>query len=578
MTVKVTLTADDRISSVIDSIANKIRSLGSLPGLNLGLNGVSSGMSTINRQIGSASNLWSGFVGGIVSGGAIAGIQAITMAFGKLQAAMYSATRAETLTMAQAGNIAARLNISFDRARKMTEDIRSEISKIAADFPGENSDFTAIYQQVTSSVVAAAEGSEKRVREAIKELTKRFGILAAIRGANASMAGSALNRAIAGTLTIGGMTQLEIFEKNPEVLQSIRDQMEALGKDVKEWRSLNTRLRLEILKKAGRFGVSDETILAFEDTTEAIFQGMKTRLFDENTGVFGLLRRIPELGNRNVVEATATFLKSFEQLTTRISKLAKAAGFDFDPMAGLIKLIDWFTNLNYRITGILNSGGDMSPFRDLASSFSQGFMNLLNGTIDFLENGLGKVNFKEVGKNIMFTITRFLWDLILKTDYNSLAGIVLELLFAPFELLIGAIEGAFLGFISSITSWFSNIYSSIPGLFRPGLQNLNPINNAKNLLDAVNTLNPFRSDQTQSPVNNPTNAETTTITQPSPPPAQIRTPQPNQTNNTNTSSSNTYAPVVNVQASAGEDNESLAQRVMAVLDQQWNEYQGTLLA
>ncbi|MHC5778006.1 hypothetical protein [Nostoc sp.] len=47
------------------------------------------------------------------------------------------------------------------------------------------------------------KGTSENAKDDVMELTKRFGVLASIRGVDANMGGSALNRVASGTMGIG---------------------------------------------------------------------------------------------------------------------------------------------------------------------------------------------------------------------------------------------------------------------------------------------------------------------------------------------------------------------------------------
>ena len=259
----------------------------------------------------------------------------------KLGEKLKEAGRIEVLTIAASGDLSTNLGVSQSQARKLIEQSQIDIAKAAAALPGTTADYSTILHAIAGAVADGDKGNASQYQKDVLEVTKRAGMLAALRGVDPLNSGVGLSRAIAGTTGAGELFRLELFEKNPQFVKSVRQQLQAAGVSTAQWQQLDTASRLSIIKNALKVAAPDAVAKDFEGTFESLMQTIQTQLFDPMLGVFGLLRHVAQSGGRTTLDAIKAALSAFMGLGNEIaSKLP-----NFDPMAYVIRLFDFLADV-----------------------------------------------------------------------------------------------------------------------------------------------------------------------------------------------------------------------------------------
>ncbi|MBW4558415.1 MAG: hypothetical protein KME59_21320 [Trichormus sp. ATA11-4-KO1] len=529
--------------------------------------------------------------GNLGAAGVMAAVSLVTSGIQKMTGTVQSAAKSQTLGLAQAGDLSSQLGINFGRAKELVQDTRIEISKMAAALPGENAEYNAINSQISATVAGYSKGNIDKFREDSLELTKRFGVLASIRGVDANMGGSALNRVLAGSMSIGeAFGTNDIFQKNPLLRKFIDEQLKIIGKSDADWKSLTTETRAKILKVAARQAVADETIAEFDGTVESMIALANTNLFDTDIGLFGFLRKLGSAGGRSGLDAVQGFMTNLGTLFNSLGILKGNEIFGFDPMSGIIATLDWFTDLTNTVTGTLE-GGKASDITKYISNLFVNLFNGLNNTLKGTGNAIKAVNWGELGKQLGFLTGQLFTMLFTRVDWGTVTVGILKALYGLGDFIGGFILGAIQGNLDElgsaikrlfdyITNWVGNIIPNVGVTVKTGVNRvttdplgalggvvgrLNPLGD-NGLLGALksgggiigNVLNP--SDTKSTPVEP---VVTPGLPLPSVPIAK--------------ETKQSFAPTINVPVQNGNPQEN-AQAMLQALNQAYVQYQQNSLA
>ena len=496
--IEVTLSACDLLSPQLGQIRSNIESLGARANIRIGLNDIrnlgQTDLTRLRSQIDSfrdvGANLGQlggsqGFLGAALFGqlGASAITQGVQMIGGGIQAAIgniQTAARTQINDLALAGDLASQLGVNFNKAKGLVAETADEISKMAEQLPGENKDYNAIFNQISATVAGNSKGDISKFKEESMELTKRFGILASIRGLDANQSGSAINRALAGTMGLREVFQIDIFQKFPLLQKNITDQLKAMGKGTDSWMKLTNETREKILLNGAKGAVTDDTVNSFSGTVDSMMAEAKAYLFDERRGMFGFLKKLPGMQDRSAMDAVQGSMMSFKGLLESLGSLGNRFGLNFDPMEGVIRTFDWFSDLAGTVNGVLN--GEKSAtisdfFINTNRSLIDGFNRIVNKFSDINKT----VNWGDFGKQIGRTLTVSITEWITRLDWGAIAVDILSLAKSSLEFQAGLVYGSIQGLFESITNTIRNI--PINTLKAVGINTDNP--GVKSSLDMV---------------------------------------------------------------------------------------------
>jgi len=304
---------------------------------------------------------------GAGAGAIMASLTLVTGGVALLTRELNRAANVEVQVIGKSHDIAKNFQISPDRGREIYNEVEGDLAKAAGPLPGSTQDYTGVFNQISTGLSRAIPDEEEFKRLGV-DMSKRIGVLAVKSGADASMGGSAMNRAILGTSGLGELRQIDIFQKS-DVGVAITDELAKLGKTDKDWKSLTAALRVKVLENALIYATPDAMIDDMSSSAAAITESWISNLFDPLVGIFGT-RRFVESRGKSALDAYTEYLKSIEYFFTA---MGRANGLEnFDPMAPIIDLIDWLRDYTDRFSRALDTGLGFFKSIDLGYRLGEG--------------------------------------------------------------------------------------------------------------------------------------------------------------------------------------------------------------
>ena len=189
------------------------------------------------------------------------------------------------------------------------------------------------------------------------------------------------------------LSRLDFFEKNKAVLATLKTNLEAQGKELKE---LSSKEILDLAQTA--LSVADDVIQASSNSVGGMIDGFKSSLLDPTSGLFGFMR---EIDGRSVMDAAAGTIKKLIGPTGifyKIGKIAEGLGLSADPAAmiinGLDAVTEWLSGIDTFLSafrskidrGVIDIG-DFDPGAAMSgiTSFIGGLFNRLSSAINNMD-------------------------------------------------------------------------------------------------------------------------------------------------------------------------------------------------
>ncbi len=475
----ITIGAKDLLSPQLGQIRSNIEALGAKANIRVGLQDIrglnQADLTKLRAQMDSFRDMGSslvsqgdspggsqGILGAALFGnlGAMAiaqGIQMITNGIQSGIGAVQQAAKTQTLGLAQAGDLSSQLGISFTKAKDLVAEMRSEISKMAAELPGENRDYNAISTQISATVAGYSKGNIERFKEDSLELTKRFGILASIRGVDPNMGGSALNRMLSGTMGIGeGFGVNDIFQKNPLLRTFIQEQLKIIGKSEADWKQLTNETRAKILITASKKAVADETVAQFDGTVDSMIQVINSKIFDQDIGLFGFLKKIPNMDNRTGLDAVQGLMLTLGDLGNSLAPFVQKMGLtEHSFMEGVITVVDFFSDVTSAVIGKVN--GEKTTVASVVTKGFRGLITGFNGVLGLLAEGIKKLDARDLGKEVGTIIGQGFADLLTGLDWGAIAVGAIMLVLKTVEFQVSAVNAAVEGLFTGLKNAIQDI-------------------------------------------------------------------------------------------------------------------------
>lgn len=377
-TVTTTIVARDQASAVFDKLGKSIRNNTAL--------GVVFG-NAMTGAIGQASNAVKGLVGGL-----------------------NDAADVSLSNVGTAGDLAKLTGQSFSESSEDIANFTNRMSKLAADLPGNTSDFVSLGVGISDNLVPAFKDLNGAFDEATFDkfrdsLATAGAIRAEFAGISNQDASLAISKLLGGA-SVSELRQLKFFEANPAVMAFIEKGLEDTGRDIKD---LSKRELVELADTA--LGVSDEVIEASRSSLKGIMAGFRSTLLDPNTGVFGFLRDLDEdtEGNQSVFASISRVAKKIfspEGLLGQGAAILENLGLDVDPMRlladGLGKVGAWLDRTNSWLENIVSMSDDSRGFNagsfiaDLGTKFTEWLTDKVNG----MWSDIGELPSNQIGSRI----------------------------------------------------------------------------------------------------------------------------------------------------------------------------------
>lgn len=306
-----------------------------------------------------------------------------------IKQAIFDGAAMQTSMIASASDLSTNLKIPIDDALAVVENSQVAIANIAAALPGETSGYADIYRSISGTLSKQFQGDEFKKQS--EEFTKRIGILAAIRGADASSAGSASNRLLAGTSGIGEAVVQDIFQRNPALYSALLEQLKEQKVDPDDWKKIKQEVRTKIFSNALAKAAPDSLISAFEGTFQGTWETIKTQLFDPISGILGVLRKVDSQGGMTLLDSVNAIFQSLNNIKERVVEALAGLGYNFDPFH---YLIEFFKFINESIGMLVAAGISKDPFKalgDWLSAAPETIAGWITNAIKFVSSLLEKL-------------------------------------------------------------------------------------------------------------------------------------------------------------------------------------------
>ena len=490
--VKLVIEAIDRTKLVVAGIQSR------LAGLSSGGSGSFSGVGQAGQVSGLA--IGAGFAAANLA------INTVTQSVQMLTGSMQEAIKSETQFITTASGLANALGTPISNAKTLLDSLQNDLSIAAAELPGENRDYIAVLNQVSDTIAKEYRGDMEGFKKAVKDITIRTAALAStIPGLSGDAAGMTIERLISGGGGWGELKQLDLFQKNAPLRDAIEKGAQEEGVTMAKWQQLTTKKRLAIVNKALSKVATDELFNEFSGTADSLIQGMKSKLFDMRTGIFGLMRDVDSREDRSALDAFTEVLKRVRNLAAAGNRLAHRVGFVVDPMESLIDFFDGVNQLLGQIAFIMDTSLPGMEFNniatylgqwvtDLASSAVEGLMNFdtswLANLHTTISHYLDNVNWYKVGEMLGVTIYKLALSAIrgipgtimnLAKLGSALVGIVIGLAIGVAKALADSLYKLFVkpieDFLKTIGRWIARIFGLLPQIPRTAPQIVNTVTN-----------------------------------------------------------------------------------------------------
>lgn len=499
------------------------------------------------------------FKNGLASLGASAvqyGLQMVIQGFQALGSSIMSAANIQTQFIANSSDVATNLGVSLTTAKGVNTKLQENIAKIAADLPGETSDYNYIAEQISGTVASVTKGQPQAYQNLTEDITKRTGVLTAVRGISPAFAGRSMNTFIAGTSGFAESMRHDIFQKNPQLRNAIIEEARKLNIDLDNWRELQTSTRLAVVQAALRVATPDSLINEFSGTVESIYQTWKTKLFDPRVGLLGMLRKVKSAGDRTVID-------SVQGLFQAIDSLFSSFDLKIDPLVPLIAFIDWLADLTNSFHLFLQSKPSFS-----LDGLVDGLTNSINYGIAWLRQAWEKIDYQAIGK-VVWQVFRdtviVLGKTLIGINWGDIRYIFIRILRASTDIFIGILRGVLEDLGNFIGNAIRGLLDSIKLPSLPGLPSFSTIPNPLGII----------GDSAKAVMDKLSGASQSLPTTPSKPLVVPATSPTNQT-----VSNNSFQPVVNLTVGqvTNATADDIASLVLDALDKQYQAYSSTQLA
>lgn len=442
------ITANDRASAILKSVADEVRSLASLArnagrsfdelgrdtvrsgsamkaalkavkgdaaGLGREFGGLgNSGVGAGNRIAGgmrnaggaanSATTEFRGLgIAGVAAGNLIANVFATTVisAIGAATAgldlfvgAIKEAGNLELTGVASAGSFSAVSGLDFEKSSIIQEALRADIARENASAPGATALYTGLAtgladENAAVSTDEAGNFDLELYKTNSKNNARNFGTMAAVSGADSQAAQLAASRLLSGSSSLAELKQLEFFQKNVGFTNAIESELN--GRELKD---VSGKERQNIIDRAtaksGVAQISDEA----SKTASGQWEGFMSQIFDPDTGLFGFMRDLDPVkeGSQNVADGlreVATALFSSDGLFGALKGLFGDSDELGDPMVGLRDTLSW---LKTQVDGATKWVRSFEPKR--------GIEGLLNAATGRLSDWFNKLDWGLVGAGL----------------------------------------------------------------------------------------------------------------------------------------------------------------------------------
>lgn len=537
-----------------------------------------------------------------------AAIAGTAIAFGSLGSGLTKAMDLQTQGISQTYGLATVMGSTVSDAALVTKNLTKELITMGDALPGVTEDYQKFAGALSTTVAFGAKGDMKKYAADIKELSKTGGLLAATSGADAVQGASALNKFVAGGMSENeAFASADLFQKNQDFkayLAQAQKQLGFAGKDFQK--QLTNEQRIAVVNLAGSMKFTPEMIAAFGNTADTQFQAIKSKLFNPVTGIFGFSREIAGLDGRTGLEAVTTLMGQVVKLSDAAGKWLSDKGINLDPILALGKMADTLSAWASAATSLL--GGDGSALGSMLQGLKASLLsapawiaNSINGGLNQLGKLMKAISPKQAGgfladllnnvgsalasikvedisaavKWAMDTVAEMIkginWAALGEGLVDTIAKIIgsfnlesaANLLYQAIKGLIDGIIGIVKSTIKQVLAPAAKVLDSASGDGKVDGQRVQK--KEKSLTDGTIFLEPI------APVKKSTGSNLLDLLS-----SESSLPSLSAFGS-NSSQSSTFAPVINLTASAGQDARATADYILSELNNQFLSYKDAAL-
>lgn len=354
-------------------------------------------LSRLDNQTRSASLSNKALTGSISAGfvAAEAAIGAATFVAEKFTDTLSAASEIELNQLGAASGLEVALG-SFDNAAGFIDNLNNSLAISAAILPGTTQQYVNLANAISDDVASAFSDANNKITDpklfdnSLKSLATNYSILGVGSGVTERQTQEFLVKALSGTRSLQQLTTKSIVtSKNARLRTALLDTAAEQG--IADLRKLDIKQRVAFFQSVGEKLITPEYLKRITGTYDSTIQGFVSRLFDPNTGVFGLLKDLePNIaGKQSAFEAIKTVLTTLigdGGLFDSIGAIFDTLGLSRDPMVelrkGLLSLNDFLTNVT-------------NGLKFINGQLKEGFS---------ITEVLGSIGFNDLGKNIALFI------------------------------------------------------------------------------------------------------------------------------------------------------------------------------
>ena len=355
------------------------------------------------------------FLANTLSGALSAGIGLVTKGVGALAGAFNTAAETQQSMIGLADDFSKISGISFDESTRSIDAFTKRMAVSASTLPGATADYIGIGKAIQDNLVGSfidAKGELDNVgyNEALDALSVSTGIRADAAGISASEAGKAVGKLLAGNKSLVELGNLDFFEQNTAVLNTLSKEVEKSGKDLEDF---SQKELVELATTA--IGVSDRMISESSKSVSGVLAGFQSSLFDPTTGLFGLTRELRDGGTLlSSISKLASTIFGSNGIIPTIGLILQDVGVSVDPMLQLSRGIE---SLNIWLQRFKNGTNGLSKLGELLEpeEFGQGLGVALGNLFNRLAGFVANMNFVDIGGAI---------GLVLAEIIDGIAGFI----------------------------------------------------------------------------------------------------------------------------------------------------------
>jgi hypothetical protein len=318
----------------------------------------------------------------------------------------------QTSLVMTSGAMATIMGSSYEQANSYVLELQNSLAMSAAALPGTTDDYIKFFRQIADDVAIVNKEmnggflNTDQYTEQIEVLTSKFQILANQPGLTRAQ-GIGAFQSILGGRSMDQLEKLEFFRANPSFLSALNQSIAKQGENLED---MTKAERLKVLIDSLNVAITDDTLDKLSSSLGSQIEIFKTKLFDPNVGVFGLMRDIDTnlAGQQSVLEAVNVLaIELFgadDSLFAVFGELLETLGLTSDPMKTLYDGVNELTkfvesasnyiqSINYRME---ESQGDLAKWAIFSEELGENIFKISGDVIKFFGENFVDYSYKAI--------------------------------------------------------------------------------------------------------------------------------------------------------------------------------------